>query len=163
MMQQSRFFIRAAFIGINAASAITMATAQAEPMSAWRAFSGSGIAFVLPPTGSRPILLMASKGSKGPLISLLNLESALCVAHSGSSTALPPFSVNGTLLPFVEDCINGSTVERPATDQGEAFLRGAARSGEAITVDDGQGAVLHYPPADFAPVQQELQLRAYGF
>jgi hypothetical protein len=137
---------------------------HADPAGAWRAFSVQGIAFVLPPDdSSRKILLMATEGAKGPQISLLDLEGVLCRSDRGSASVVGSFAVNGKPLGFVEDCVNGTTVDRPQNDAGQTYLRTIVAAGNAVTVDDGRGAPLRYPSADFGPVKQELQLRAYGF
>jgi len=146
------------------AAVVTAHAEPGDPPGAWRAFSAHGLSFVLPPDGARKILLMASKGTRGPLISLLDLEEPLCAAarRDGGAHAAP-FSVNGKTIGFVEDCVDGAVVERPLSDQDESYLRSIVAAGNALTVDDGRGGALHYPAADFGPVRQELQLRAYGF
>ncbi|WP_347556518.1 hypothetical protein [Robbsia sp. KACC 23696] len=167
MPRRSRLYPLAWLIGISVVSTVACVAAHAEsgdPPGAWRAFSAQGRAFVLPPDGSRKILLMASAGAKGPAISLLDLEGPLCasgrVGRRGQAT---PFAINGKSIGFVDDCVDGAVVERPESDQDARYLLSIVAAGDAVTVDDGRGGALHYPAADFRPVRQELALRADGF
>ena len=165
MRRRQCFPARVGVIGLGLILMIAALPVHADPAGAWRALSARGVAFVLPPVDSpRKILLMASEGPKGPLIALLDLEDVLCTSDgTGASGAIGSFAVNGRSLGFVADCVNGTTVERPQNDAGQTYLRAIVAAGNALTVDDGRGAALHYPSADFGPVTQELQLRAYGF
>lgn len=85
------------------------------------------------PAEGGSINAMASMNKGDVVINLIDTSGQIC--KKGYDSGILPagvFRVNGTMVKFIQACINGSRIMSPETEKGKEFFKAAITSGPAV-------------------------------
>lgn len=108
------------------------------------------------PAEGGSINAMASMNKGKVVINLIDTSGQMC--KKGSDSGIIPagvFRVNGTMVKFVQACINGTRILSPETEKGKEFFRVAITSAPAV-VSVGYARTLNFKSEDFDSVKKAM-------